>query len=119
MRLATSMTTSNFEMSRSRRKVPIFGFTSCRSEKQDKKTWHGRMRARERDALASLVDGDEHLTTVKEQVSSTWEMGKDGRYYWPIKSQEEVAEWMAERKGKSPEERASIKASLLRKWAGK
>ncbi len=106
------------DMARSRRKTPIYGFTSCDSEKQDKKIWHSRMRAHERDALAT-ADLDAHLTTKKNQVSSTWEMDKDGRHYWPLKEQEATAEEMANHKGKTPEERAAMKQRLLRKWAGK
>ena len=105
-------------MSRSRRKTPIFGFTSCDSEKQDKKIWHGRMRAHERDALAK-ADFDAHLTTRKEQVSDAWNMDKDGKHYWPTKDQDRVADWIADREGKKPEERAALKQRLLRKWAGK
>lgn len=105
-------------MTRSRRKTPIFGFTSCDSEKQDKKIWHGRMRAHERDALAKS-DFEAHLTTRKEQVSDTWNMDKDGRYYWPIKDQEKAAGLMADSNGKTLAERAALKQRLLRKWAGK
>ncbi|AXZ89067.1 hypothetical protein APB34_33680 [Pseudomonas aeruginosa] len=40
-------------MSRSRRKTPIVGHATCRSEREDKKLWHQRWRSRERSALAS------------------------------------------------------------------
>jgi hypothetical protein len=40
-------------MRRSRRKTPIVGHTTCRSEREDKKLWHQRWRTRERTALAS------------------------------------------------------------------
>lgn len=40
-------------MSRSRRKTPIVGHTTCRSEREDKKLWHQRWRTHERTALAS------------------------------------------------------------------
>lgn len=40
-------------MSRSRRKTPIVGHTTCGSEREDKKLWHQRWRTRERTALTS------------------------------------------------------------------
>lgn len=40
-------------MSRSRRKTPITGHTTCRSEREDKKIWHQRWRSRE----ASMIFG--------------------------------------------------------------
>jgi hypothetical protein len=46
-------------------------------------------------------------------------MAKDGKHYWPGKDQDRVAEWMADREGKTPKERAALKRRLLRKWAGK
>ncbi len=39
-------------MSRSRRKTPIVGHTTCGSEREDK-LWHQRWRTRERTALTS------------------------------------------------------------------
>jgi len=39
-------------MSRSRRKTPIIGITTCRSERADKAIWHQRLRAHERTGLA-------------------------------------------------------------------
>ena len=44
-------------MSRSRRKTPIVGHTTCGSEREDKKLWHQRWRTRER-ALLQIVGGD-------------------------------------------------------------
>ena len=38
-------------MSRSVKKIPIVGITTCCSERHDKKIWHKRWRARERTAL--------------------------------------------------------------------
>ena len=49
-------------MSRSRRKTPIVGHTTCGSEREDKKLWHQRWRTRERTALTrallQIVGGD-------------------------------------------------------------
>ncbi|EKE16636.1 MAG: hypothetical protein ACD_10C00882G0001, partial [uncultured bacterium] len=74
-------------MSRSRRrKTPIVGNTTCRSERQDKKLWHQRWRTRERNTLASASPEalSSHLPLSENQVSSVWSMGKDGHSYWPI-----------------------------------
>ncbi|MEM8142039.1 hypothetical protein Q4R50_19620, partial [Morganella morganii] len=60
-----------------------------------------------------------HLTLRENQVSNVWSMGKDGRSYWPIKHQIATAERIANRKGRNPQERASLKKRLLRKWMSK
>ena len=108
-------------MSRSHRKTPITGHTTCRSEREDKKLWHQRWRTRERTELASLsLEGlSAHLPLLGSQVSNVWSMGKDGRSYWPISRQIAVAERIAQRKGCSPQERSSLKKRLLHKWMGK
>ena len=106
-------------MSRSRKKTPIFGYASADSEASDKRIWHSRMRHRERQALHSADDYDAHLTTTDDQASSTWEMGKDGKHFWPEKSREEAASWIAERSGKTDRERATLKRRLMRKWMAK
>ena len=106
-------------MSRSRRKTPIFGYASADSEAADKRIWHSRMRSRERQALHSAVNYDAHLTTVRDDVSSTWNMDKDGKHWFGEKSREETAAWIADRRGKTDSERAAIKRRLLRKWIAK
>ena len=105
-------------MTRSRRRTPIYGCTSCDSEKQDKAVWHGRMRATERDLLLK-GDFEAHLTTLKEQVSNTLAMDKGGKYYCSIADQVRAAGEIAAREGKTPAERIAVKKRLLRKWAGK
>lgn len=108
-------------MSRSRRKSPVFGVTTCQSEKQDKKIWHGRWRANERTALASADPDklDAHLPVLKHQVSNPWRMGKDGRQRLPLDSQDRFAKNLAESKGRTDPERRSLAIRLLRKWMGK
>ncbi len=108
-------------MSRSRRKTPIVGHTTCRSESDDKKIWHKRWRTRERTALASASPDalEGHLPFTENQVSNVWAMGKDGRSYWTIRRQATTAGCIANRKGRNPHERASLKRRLLRKWMGK
>lgn len=108
-------------MSRSRRKTPIVGHTTCRSEREDKKLWHRRWRAQERTALASASPEalDAHLRLPVNQVSDVWSMGKDGHFYWPVARQATMAERIAGRRGRSPQERASLEKRLLRKWMSK
>ncbi|MDQ1919809.1 hypothetical protein [Massilia pseudoviolaceinigra] len=106
-------------MSRSRRRNPIWGIAICRSERWDKKDWHGRFRPRERQALvaASPEALESHLPVLERQVSNVWAMGKDGRAYHPLKDQIDSAAWAAQRKGRnaSPHERAALKKRLLYK----
>ena len=64
-------------MSRSRKRTPIHGIADG-SEKKDKKIWHSRMRAKEREAIHR---GDEVFPDEKE-VSNPWSMAKDGKRYW-------------------------------------
>ena len=106
-------------MSRSRKKSPIFGNANADSEAHDKHIWHSRMRHRERQALHSADDFDGHLTTVRDDVSSTWNMAKDGKSYFFEADREETAVWIAERRGKTEQERAAIKRRLMRRWTAK
>jgi len=108
-------------MSRSRRKTPIVGHTTCRSEREDKKLWHKRWRTRERAALTGASPDilNSHLPLLEHQVSNVWSMGKDGHSYWPAKRQAATADRIANHKGHNPRERASLKKRLLRKWMSK
>lgn len=108
-------------MSCSRRKTPIVGHTTCGSEREDKKLWHQRWRTRERTALTSASPEalSAHLPLLENQASSVWSMGKDGRSYWPVKRQAATADRIANHKGRNPQERASLKKRLLRKWMSK
>lgn len=108
-------------MSRSRRKTPIVGHTTCRSEREDKQLWHQRWRTRERTALASASPDAlrAHLPLLESQVSNIWSMGKDGRSYWAVKRQVVTADRIADHKGRNPQERDSLKKRLLRKWMRK
>ena len=67
-------------MSRSRKKTPIHGICICASEKKDKKIWHGKMRAAERDRL---INDPESVTTIANDVCQKYAMGKDGKAYMP------------------------------------
>jgi len=111
----------DIDMSRSRRRTPIHGHTTCRSEREDKKLWHQRWRTRERTLLTGAPPDalDAHLPLLEKQVSNPWTMGKDGRAYWSIKRQIVMAERIARRIGRNPQECASLKKRLLRKWMSK
>jgi len=108
-------------MSRSRRKTPIFGITNCKSERQDKVIWHGRLRANTHTALTSLSppEHDGKVMPAVREISNPWSMGKDGRHWWPLQRQAALAERRAQRKGQSRTERDAIKARLQHKWMGK
>ena len=108
-------------MSRSRRNTPIVGHSTCRSERQDKKLWHQRWRARERTALASTSPEtlSAYLPLLKIQISNVGWMGKEGHSYWSLTSQIATANRIADQKGCNPQERASLKERLLRKWMSK
>ncbi|WP_396956558.1 hypothetical protein [Nitrosomonas sp.] len=108
-------------MSRSRRKTPIVGHATCRSEREDKKLWHQRWRTRERIALASVSPEalSAYLSLLENQISNVWSMGKDGRSYWSIKRQAATADRIANHKGRNLQECASLKKRLLRKWMSK
>lgn len=108
-------------MSRSRRKTPIVGHTNSPSEREDKKIWHQRWRSREKAVLgsASAEALDTHMTLKKSEVSNVWAMSKDGRSYWPISRQAEMAADFAGRQGRTPQEREALKKRLLRKWMAK
>jgi hypothetical protein len=107
-------------MSRSRRKTPIFGLTNSRSEKQDKKIWHGRLRAQERTALTTdpAKAGEKVLPEVRD-ASNPWSMDKDGRCWWSLDRQAQHAERAANRQGRTRKEREALKARLQHRWMAK
>lgn len=106
-------------MSRSHRKVPIFGHTSARSEAEDKRRWHKRWRARERDQLASLGRDADPMPVHRQAVSSTWNMAKDGKHWFDPSHQREVAGRIAARRSRLEQERKALQARLLAKWRAK
>jgi len=66
-------------MARSRRKTKIFGSTTCRSEKEDKRLMNRAIRSK---VKAKLKHQDDDDLPDKDHIMSTWEMGKDGKGYW-------------------------------------
>ena len=65
-------------MSRSRRKTPITGMTTCDSEKEDKRIANRMERHANKILLSDL---DETRLKDRREVSDPWLMGKDGRQW--------------------------------------
>ncbi len=78
-------------MSRSRRKHPYTGITTCRSEKDDKREAHRRFRHAVHQRLntdapdASAADETPTLPHWRE-YSDPWDWGKDGKMYYAAAS---------------------------------
>lgn len=64
-------------MSRSRRKTPIFGITTAKSDKAFKRREHKRERTSVRDALAVGADVPD-----AKAFGNPWASEKDGKRYW-------------------------------------
>ena len=100
-------------MSRSRRKTPIVGHTTCGSEREDKKLWHQRWRTRERTALTSASPEalSAHLPLLENRASSVWSMGRMAAPTGPSSAGAATADRIANHKGRNPQERASLKSA--------
>lgn len=76
-------------MSRSRRKHPYTGITTCESEKDDKREAHRRYRHAVRQRLQTDVPADAtHATDDPtlphwREYSDPWTWGKDGKWFIP------------------------------------
>ena len=84
--------------------------------------WHQRFRSRERNALAVVARDDkltEHVTTHFRQVSNPWGMGKDGRSFLSRSRLEDIANYWAQKHGRTQREREAIKIRLIKKWMRK
>ena len=64
-------------MSRSRKKTPKLGISSSTSEKKDKQTANRIFR---RTGKQQVKSGKEPVIDINE-VMTTWEMAKDGKWY--------------------------------------
>lgn len=106
-------------MSRSYRKTPIFGHTTAHSEADDKRLWHKRWRARQRNQLATAGPESEVLPIHRHAVSSTWVMAKDGKSWFAPRRQRVVAGRMAAWRSQLNPERKALQARILAKWRGK
>lgn len=108
-------------MSRSQKKIPIFGIAGARSEKQDKRIWHKRMRALEKTRQSSLAisEMENHLPVRVLEASNIWSMGKDGRLYWAKTEHLSFANKLAKRKAKTAVEIKSLTYRNLHKIMSK
>jgi hypothetical protein len=64
-------------MSRSRKKTPKLGFSSCASDKQDKVLRHRHTRRGNRQGLQAGDDGE--APQAEHKRSGTWNFAKDGK----------------------------------------
>lgn len=67
----------NWKMSRSKKKTPIRGITTARSEKQDKRDANRKFR---RKTKQQVNLGDETISEIRE-ISNVWAFDKDGKHY--------------------------------------
>lgn len=84
-------------MSRSYKKTNVCGNTTAASDKPFKKIWHSKMRTIERDKLKDIekvsvqnADEIEHITTVVNDVSSTYDTNKDGKHFFDQEKRPEL-----------------------------
>lgn len=108
-------------MSRSHKKTPIVAHTTCHSEKHDKSIWHKKWRVHERLKLATLNNDnlEDHCTTLREEVSNPWSMGKDGKCYFSYAKLSQVAEKVTQVRGRGIRESSLLKKRILYQWMGK
>lgn len=103
-------------MSRSRRKTPIFGNSMASSEAKDKRIWHKRWRSRQRDQLAQANKETDILGINQNEVSSTWDMLKDGKSWYAPTLQMQHAKSDASRRAHNDAERKALQARILARW---
>lgn len=108
-------------MSRSRKKTPIFGVTTSASEKRDKKAWHSALRSKERAALASssAEELSERNSVTVRDLSSPWDMSKDGHVFSALTDIERRAEKTAKDVAKTKAERDSLAKRIMHKALAK
>lgn len=68
-------------MSRSRRKTPIFGNTTAKSDHPWKKAASRKVRRRVKQTLTATLDGDRFVGKRWELVNP-WSSEKDGKHWW-------------------------------------
>lgn len=108
-------------MSRSRRKKPITGIAVCASERDDKRCWHQRLRARERTLLSGASPDalESHLPIDPREVSDDYAMSKDGRQYMAESARRKSASMIADALANNPRERTTLVARMMHRWMGK
>lgn len=63
-------------MSRSKRKTPICGITTAKSEKSDKAHSHRKVR---RAVKIKVAGSEDSLMPLEKQLTNPWSMAKDGK----------------------------------------
>ena len=82
-------------MSRSRRHTPIRGL-AAKSEKDDKRILHGKLRTRLRAALKKILlerSSEEYIAPNYDEVHNKWVMAKDGNLHFFPKRGEDKNEF--------------------------
>ena len=87
--------------------LTCLGTPTARSEGDDKRLWHKRWRASERDQLAKIGADTDHVTVHRNAVSSTWDMAKDGKAWFDPSRQREISESISARRARVLPERPS------------
>lgn len=78
-------------MSRSRRKNPFIGSTRAESDKCDKKEYHRRMRAMERESIDRYdLDEDDTVFPDERDASNEYDFAKDGKQRFDKKKYPEL-----------------------------
>ncbi len=107
-------------MSRSRRKTPIVGHTTCGSEREDKKLWHQRWRTRERTALTSASRSPERPSAPAGKPGQQRLVDGQG---WPLLLARQAPGRHGgshrQSQGTQPARTRPLKKRLLRKWMSK
>lgn len=67
-------------MSRSKRHTPVRGITTAASEKWDKRIANRAMRRHNKILVNKF--GEDALPLEMNQVMTTWQMGKDGKFHF-------------------------------------
>ena len=65
-------------MSRSKRKKPHFGYTTCESEKRDKQIANKRYRK----LIKTLIKKNAVTLPQVREIVNVWDFGKDGKHYY-------------------------------------
>ena len=68
-------------MSRSRKKHPICGITTAKSEKEDKRIMNRALRHKANSSLKNkdLEKLENYIELKKDEIMNVWSMAKDGR----------------------------------------
>jgi len=66
-------------MSRSKRKTPVVGFTTSRSEKQEKRLINRALRRKSKVILKDVDEEENYILPIADDYMNVWSMSKDGK----------------------------------------